>query len=450
MSHSAVVVFKEKGKVLPDAFLEKVLKENPSGFGYAFCADDQPGEVLVSPGASATLEEVKEVQNTFDSSAILFCFCKTDNTDTTDVQPFKIITDDKEKVLLAGVLEGEYTIYGEPKSPKPASHFALFKHVGPRLNQLHRLVKGDVNGFIEELSSQVQQDEFTSMSLKGEHSVIALMFPNGKVLTFTGNCELSEFPWGWTSNTYGYTETAELSAKDRMKAILAKKKAEKAATSDTKEAVVEKEVDLPITATKTDTAVPDNVYVQCPKEINGNKNIRNFYIKHAGFQPSGYKKKPKVLVQKKTNETIKDLKDPRLAAVATDPDKERTKVGGTTIIRASSSKEPDDLPIIPTEQIKDIRENFLQRRTILDASSQKIPDPKSIQDREAKWPSFTEKAGISLEDTLNWPFPELVVLAKTNPEGYVKLSMEWRYEFIKLINGPAKVWLERNKDRKAM
>lgn len=473
--HEVTSTFKKAKRVIPDTYIEAVLKARPTAFGYAFVAADNPGEVLVSQGASASAQEVKEVLNTFAENEILFAFSNSPKKlEPASTPPYQLLKDEKGRCLIAGVPIGALDNYHAEGDFSDAYHCA-FKHLAPKLAQIYRLTKGDMKAVVEELRSQVTTDELSSLG--SGKTALSIICSTGDIITFpSAGFEYAQFEWGGTSDSHGYGEdkpTGDASKTniDKVKELLAKRKAEKEKAEGGGKPETppgdKQPTEQPGSGTKVEELPPlpagvtvenGDYYYQCPTAVSGNKAIRESYELIAGFKPIGqgnsYKDKPKVKIDLSKNPRW--LASRMAAASKTtggvDPDKERTK--NTDIKYTNEKVDPGSSGFltITNDQVKKFQDGFLKRKTILDATNQPIPDPKMLKEREKKWPTFTEKMGIrgGLKETINWSADDLLWLGKSDPEMLVALYLETRLDLVKnVMASPAASWLN-TADRKVM
>ena len=424
---SGVIVLKDKGKLVAERYWEKVLEANKSCSGFAFASN---GSVeLGKLDKVDTLKEIQELHEAGKDFSIVNYF-GNGSVGQDDLQPF-IVLEKEGKPMLVAFLEGSFNAYGKTDSAHTDEYHLVHNILVPKSKQLFRLVKGDINQFMSELADPVTQSELINTTVP--RGTITLVAANGAVFSFEKNEDKGSFPWGWTSNTYGYVEKNEaapatVSLKNRF--FGSGKPGAAAATS------------VPVTAKPTppsivpakDVVLPSNGTVleqearlgAPPLEVQrqGKGARKKWYRNNAlnGVLPVNWAENPEVPLKPKPLKSLQEIPQPK------PKDTENKHVPVTPAPKPAENPQEHKVPIIPASHKKDIVDRFLKT---VDINSQEIMDPKQIQSLENKLPTFCEQVGLKgLEETFRWSFKNLVELGEISKEALATLCMNYRTAFI--------------------
>jgi hypothetical protein len=308
--HTGTRVTKKKGLLLPEPFVNKIITAFPTCIGMAFIED---GEVIVqgqpSPFSLATLSDF---QKQFQDKDILFFFGKSDGEMTDeDVQPFPLILtgDAKDrKCLLAGTLDGDYSLYHKPEHTAPAEAFAMLD-IKERLDMLWAAADEDIGVFWKMLGKNAKFTEFFN-DITRERGELTLLASNGEFKTFSkGNTLGGTFEWGSVSNILDYQE-GEFPAKEKPVSTgfaagkkVVKKKPAATVEPSKEEATPARSTVLhaPAAAAKAATSVPATgngngqvleakkvPFQRCPKGLSSEKT-KNWLNHYVGRCPQGWR-----------------------------------------------------------------------------------------------------------------------------------------------------------------
>ena len=412
MSQKGTIVFKKKELLIPEGYLDAVLKAMPSGVGYAYHdhSDKKPNLYVERGNGKNEVKDIMNVQNDTVDNEVLFWFTLGDHEIADeDLQPFvvlgkEVIQDggiDPYSCHAVGFAEGDFFNYIPTGSDHSNEYFLFNKYLIPRLLRM-----GDDAGKMFD----ALRDDLNKMDIVGQLGArgnIVLLSNTGRIIPFIKNENYREFEWGWTTNNHGYTEgTAETTTKSKLGGRLqqlGRKVMGKPIAST--EPVKQPDKPTPVEPPKTDTADVKRyqeieAYTDFPQGLSNN-SLKQAYKNALGYLPSNWKDRPrikfkkKILVQgpvsdiKPKSTTIKDFKDlDKYATKVEDKDKAVTA---------------ETLPILPPKIIEAIKADFLT----VDKSSRAIPDPEQIMADMKKYPSFWEQFGIKKEITDAWTDDDL-------------------------------------------
>lgn len=394
------IVHKYAKQTLAKEFLDRVPKECV-GFALAHNGDLVVDKSIKPQTTADLMDEIY-----FEAPMILSFESK--GTPLEKIQPHVLIADKDNKPIVSVFLD-------ENVQDVDAVH----KYLSAKIAQLYRLADGDAAKLLSELQSELTKSEMMAQC----KDTTSLMFASGAIVTYPRDGKmLAQFPWGWTTNTHGYTHVkkpeekpaAELTMREKL-ALKFNTTAKTAPPPKAETKVPEKvaepakntsEVVHPAGGTKIDAEkLFEGEKVTCPKTISKDRKIKKYYIDHAGFCPSNYLDYPTVVSKKK-------LQPVDMAARQTANGVHTTESVGKPLNQATDADEKQ-------------REKFSAFCSTLDKNSQKVTDPSTIQDDESEELAFTQISPFdSLEETYTWTYDQRVKLAKEFPEYEARLAQE--------------------------
>ncbi len=142
MAHKAIIIGKHKDTAIPDAYLEKVLKEfGPTAdakyhlsIGVAFPSDGLVEHFEETP-STPTLDSVKEAMAAFPNNSVYY-FARSDNEiSTEDLQPYSLIENAEGRPTLMAFLEGSFPNYENNDAHQP-EHYVIKDYVEAKLGEV--------------------------------------------------------------------------------------------------------------------------------------------------------------------------------------------------------------------------------------------------------------------------------------------------------------------------
>lgn len=198
------IVFRAKGFKIPDQLKGLVLNNNPTGFGLALVKD---GAIEVSSAMhKLTVEELTNYDTQLKDLDTLWSFWNyPEATEAKELQPFRTLVQANGKLSLVTVVDGEFKGYEAPGTPHVTDFCMHEQAIRPKFERIFRLCGHDIEKFLTELKQQDMREDLMQTHIGRGH--ITFLTATGECLSFhQGNKFYMEFPWGWTSNNYGYVE----------------------------------------------------------------------------------------------------------------------------------------------------------------------------------------------------------------------------------------------------
>lgn len=465
-----IIISKAAGQLIPDDFLQRVLKDFQSGFGYAIfdtvgqndegIPADEKRIFCESMAGAIDLTTFNELQANAKDASALFFFANNGPDDGTwsaaDIQPYVYEADGK--VIVAGFIEGDFNAYDTVKGS--TEHRVLWdSHVVPILTKAFKYAGGNIDNFVEDISDSTT--EKTLLNTASHRGVFALLCANGATVTFAQNDLGGEFEWGAVSNTLGYSdapaepepvktpepepEQKKPSVLKRFSAIVktsapsepAPPKAEPEKLPDGVHKVTPKAPDAVIVnasvpSVKTLTALPKKITV--PPGLHGKKRKQWFRsalgLNSRDSLPVGWETMKEIVITPKTMK-LGDLQAEKASSIPA--------AAPTPTTPPPAEKPEEKRPmVLPAEVRHKVNEHILK---FLDNKSNVIPSPQEIVDIEKRHKSFTEQLGITLEEVLRWPTPAVADLIMKFPFAGALLFSELRRNLVTL-SGPKVVSID--------
>jgi len=198
------IIFRAKSFFIPEQLKQLTLKNNPSGFGVAFVKDGTidigTSKVPISP------EQLKNLDEQLKNFDVLYSFYDyPDTVPENELHPYTTLVDGAGKVKLVCAVDGDFRGYEAQGTPH-VSDFCMHEQViKPMASRIFRMCKEDLTTFLAEFQQDDIRTQFMQAHIGRGH--ITFLASDGKIFSFySGNKEFKEFPWGWCSNNWGYTE----------------------------------------------------------------------------------------------------------------------------------------------------------------------------------------------------------------------------------------------------
>lgn len=442
------IVVKQAGKIISEDHLNKIFHGlNPTCLGIvanAFGENDMPLLAVEHMPVLAELgktwkeihDELLTYQDVLKENQAIFVFSdatgevKTGSDgdlETFGMQPYVLIQDDNGFVHLAVAISGDYSAFGKKDSKHPPEFFAVKEEILPRIQNIFDLTGHDVEKTLTSLrSGGLFTKDMQKLSSDGA-GLITFMASDGQLLTIPQKDGLTtEQPFGWSSFV---GETSAIPQTKEGKGLLGKfqqlRKKGTGVPQNVADTKVEPKLDPPAEVPKepvktveepkkADTAVASvspKKTVKAPAHISTKNEIRDWYKKHAGFVPEGYKNKPVVEVR----DPVVDPKD--LKQLDKVVEKKKLERLGPSV------------PIIPAEMRDEITKDAVVLK-ILDNSGV-VPTKEQLDEIESKFSSFTEQLGgeMELRKLTLWSFDDIKQFtAKYKDAGDVLIqTLLWSY-----------------------
>lgn len=405
--HSNVVVFKNKGSLIPNGYLKQVEATYDKAFGLAMLWDKEIVSITTDDNLKASVFDVFDSQiqaeDEYKDIPQLFYFAANDTAkfQPEDLQPFTLLTDGDKKLLVA-FLEGDFPDY-DHASAHIKEFYAVNEYLKPKIESLYELVGRDISKLLGQLKSGPNNHDIlkASCNLGGRASVI-LFASNGEIVRIDSNKDFGSYPWGWTTNTLGFKDG--LQSKEMLQQKIA------TLIMPTREVA------------KTDTTLPASVLLPKVRPPQGlsNKSTKEWYRANNaeedaslrapanGILPMGWERRVPITIRKdrisKHPELVVLLNAANTSAAPDGP-----KEGG-------KDTAPHNLPIVEpwkeTPYVIDPKElpkvvDYLEK---LDLNNTPI-STEEMDNTEKKNKTLAELAGISSDDYLRWKpavIPDLV------------------------------------------
>lgn len=443
-----LILIKKKDHVIPEAYLSKVLAEYPTAIG---AASVDSGAVWVSKGKGPVdLDAFKKIVEDMKDRRVIFSFTKNNSEiQPDDMQPFSILrrpdakdTDDgmSEHSLVAFV-NGSFPNFEKTGSTTPPEAFMAREHITDLFMEWCEKNDDDLDKVFENLKTP---NAHTKMLIAAVGDVqMTIVGANDKVFSFERGNPLISFDWGTVNDALGYADKPPV-----VQAPVKPARVGLFQRGTPKQTAAEKPP-APIAAPPTATKVPDaaglpagvtvdasGVYwARCPMKNPTRQQARDWYEKHAGFKPDGYKDCPNVKLDRKNTqiEGLRLVEQP--AAVP-----EASKATGPKVPPIAST-EPIKQPVVETVGESSIQpvmtddqklavmqfmdQDFIKKT--IGSNGQLMVNPQEIPTFEGKLLTFEEQTNVKLSDTIGLTYQHLVDMARNwSIEALAIYALDWR------------------------
>jgi hypothetical protein len=151
--YKGISVFKQAKYQIPDAYLQSFVKACPSVFGVvAVKKKDGSGLEIQALDKPPDMDHLKKINKAFENHRMLFFGGNFPNNFIKDAaQPYRVLAKDKT-ALVAATLCGDFAKLVPPGDTNhPPQFYAAHMFILPKLQQLFRLCKEDINALYQEI-----------------------------------------------------------------------------------------------------------------------------------------------------------------------------------------------------------------------------------------------------------------------------------------------------------
>ena len=415
----SVIAFKDKGHLLPDAFIQRALKGTVA-VGYA-CKDTNALAIDWVPDVNEDhIKDLKETQEAFKDDAMMFIFM--DKVLKQEEQPYYILSDANKDGLLAAFIDGSFHNY-VPKDDTTHTNiwWMVEKYIRPKMAKLSKLSS---SSSIANLIDDTEKTDLEGLGAE-EGGTLVLFDSTGEEMCFTNSEHYRKFSWGYASNHLdilertGHEEKADAAPVEETKMQRLKRlKAEKAAATAaapiigaaaTSETSSEPAARTEAAAYPADTG-KEYIMISPPDEITSNNKLKEWYQK-TSMKYNGYSHLPKEWKDRVPLQCIKPvgLKPSVVKDFKEIPKEAIAKMASKPIASVTPIQQPDKkdqgrgvveevLPIINPKTKEAVEDDFGSK--VLDKNSMEMPiKPSELQEQEKRFPTFWEATGISRDVT---------------------------------------------------
>lgn len=447
--NKTILFVREPNVDVPEAYLRKVLAACPSGGGYSIQSQDKDGNpelITDNMDTGVPLSDVQDLLKSAASHRVLFAFNKLEKVKEEFLQPYHVAIDGDD-ILLSFGIDGTFPTMIEAGHTEES--LLAQRVMFPNIQKLIKFSAGDLDKFIAELRDPTFVDMV--MSRVGDRGAFCFLPPVGEPIWLGKNTLGSTFPWGQTSDTLGYTETATSATPakaDVKKGWWGKSKgpelpvAQEAAPTVPAEPAAPPPGPINLPKVEPDTKVtPPPV---TPTVIDPNTQAP---AGHWEVVPKGLSKdQRKKLIRRVTNcgSVLPDNwnTDPFAYWVVDYPKDERLKA-----LAAQKREEPKDMrapeprPVAPKsggevdvlmmskEERDGIETHILN---VLGYNAKHITTPLEIQKLESIHPPFSSEFGLKFETMNGWTPKQLRLLGS---KGLIHYALEARRRLINTAAG---------------
>lgn len=429
--YTAAIAVKSANNLIEADWATAALKVNPSFYGIATVVDnfndkDEPEGKIMQVVRSMTSKDnpsldvaaLDKMQKDYKEETIVAIFGRSSGTLLEeDLQPYTILENEDSSPALVAFLEGDFSSYAQTDGTYSPEYFAVQKFLMPRIQQIARLVDGDVDKLMTELLTPNFRDDMEKMW--GTRGTLTLYSDSDKLISVHNNPLRKSFKWGWASNHFGIGEVAPVAATLPAAVVAKGKNLARSLSASGPVAEVQppgKVVGQLAPPPVPDTAIPKEEIWYPPASVHG-KSLKNLYRnKHKQFYgtnelPDNWETRPGLKVPKGKGGTIKSLADlPRVA-------------GQTTLVEtpksASQQVVVEEQPILSPKMVEAMQEDFLTKfdytKKVIDVSNNAIEDPTVLPALENKFKPVWDQLGMDLESFFKVQYPELLWACQKYP-----------------------------------
>ncbi len=461
---SGTIVHRKAGTFPPNAYWEKVISANGTGWGAVTLSEVDGSKFLElsSEAATMTLESIQDTLKSFPNQDITFYFCQSETAvSLKDISPYVLICKpseedpEQEEPMIVGFIEGNFPTFGKAGSSHPPEYHLMVEYLIPKLEGLWEMSDGNLDKVVEQLKKPYFKKEMLLTSVS--RGTITLVCANGAAVTFAQNDLSAEYPWGWVSNTHGYTEGATKAVEKPKKPSIFSGRSttrEKADPEALAQQVVIK--NPPVIEAKADIAVASQLPKWTIKQWRPPSHLsrserKDAYKSKIGYQPPGWEKNVAVNIYidpqgkeatfSQMNKAL-GLETAALIKLANNPPRGKN-IETDNIpqleekVRVASSAEQVSVEVLPIMSPKS-RETFKDHvrsdrvKAIIAENADIINDPKYTEGLEAKFAPMTTQLGMKdASEFLGLPYQEMLAIGEKDVKALANMSWYFMLQAIK-------------------
>lgn len=349
-------------------------------------------------------EFVKQMAD-FNDVGVMLWFNHIENgMDAQKLQPFPLLRDKADNVLIAGCAQGNFSRYKQENSTAPAEFYLAAEFLIPKLQDMYESCGNNLDKLWAKLKLPLAEKDFAQWSDNGFISLLSCR-NNGDVLTFRSSADIPLVqPWGWATSLAGLVAAAPAPVtkglmtriKNAVTGNTAPTAPVEAPAPKTDKEAVEEEVKEGFDYTR-----PEAPVIEGPPQGWTRKQKEQYYQQNAGFLPKNVQGCPKVRISPEkwkkmradhagttTVNSLQDIPADKVTVVHKQP---ATAKADTAVV----DKIKSGAPVIPPQS----REKFL--KMIAEAAGN--PADKFPDGVDEKHSTGFEQLGIGVEAAFNWP-----------------------------------------------
>src|ERR1700730_2670047 len=136
MAYQGVTICINKGKTVPDAYLELALKENPSTMGVSFYSAKEKSLMFVRDkttegNPTCTVAQLQDILKEHVDNSVVLHLADCDGIDEVCMQPFDVLVDAENEPMMQMFLEGDFSSYTQVNATQTDEFFAANKFIIP-------------------------------------------------------------------------------------------------------------------------------------------------------------------------------------------------------------------------------------------------------------------------------------------------------------------------------
>lgn len=476
MYKDSVIVFKNKGQIVPEDFWNRALPLYGKAASVALIEKD----LLVFPfeKEEINLENVQGLCEAHKDKALMFFLADfEDGYQKDSLQPFVLISNKDNKPVLTVTMQGTFNQYEQPKGSHSNSFYAAQEFLIPELLDYY---EGKCSNKIDSLMQLLREDKRLRTKLEGLLSpsgILCFLANTGETVTIQNNRNVANFDFGWSTNSCGYAGKQEEPPKvedkkqgflDRIKSATGISKASESPPPVPKETPKEEEVKgapgaPPTEEEKTTEREHVTRVVSLPDRALAKNEKKDFWRAQLGFLPPDYLKVKSFQVryykdkgvavgengqellqgksrflEKLRNEFMADTAGNAAGSKDVSPHHipapeakapSATEVAAATGAATAETAYPSSgtLSVLSDLQRENFQTDFIEAghlKKTLDQHSQLITNPEKMRTELAKIKNFTDETGWTIEQVFALNRDAMIKIAEASPEHLALLCLQ--------------------------
>ena len=213
-----VLVIREAGKKMPEAFMQKVLEECPTCFGYASPHNGTIHREVIASDEADLLGTLKNVEDTYASDTVYYFFANYEGDQDISFnafQPIKLIADaegtDKEVIHFAAIAAGDFSNYSEGDPTYTNSFRVIHECFLPKIGEYMELPGGTEMNLLATMCDKAPFRKHVMEAME-PHGNVILIPAKGKAVAFAkqGSAkDVGSWDWGWSSDALGFSNAPD-------------------------------------------------------------------------------------------------------------------------------------------------------------------------------------------------------------------------------------------------
>lgn len=214
------ILVREPKQQVPEAFSKLVTEKYTTCIGYACPQGETHLDTDLFPGDEYLIaDSLKEIDDNYKDDQIYYHLMSGEDGEynAESLQPFNLLVDDEQRVILSVMLCGEFPKFNEMNRDGEvftAEYHCVNTFLKPLIDELWELCDGDMKRLMAFFDKKVQKEKIEGVL--GKDATLLLIPYVGKSISFSTSKTVGKWDWGFCTTNLGYTEAGKTVPKGKL------------------------------------------------------------------------------------------------------------------------------------------------------------------------------------------------------------------------------------------